>query len=106
MSLSPDNAYILGIWDCKTSQEVVEFIRRGIVEKQDLVKICENLMDFCMAPIGDTGMVGCDNMTVIIVALLNGKTPEEWYQSIAKKVADGIGPVAPADQGGCLNLNV
>ncbi len=38
-----------GIWDCQSSQAVVEFVRRGIAAKQDLDKICENMMDNCLA---------------------------------------------------------
>ncbi|CCJ30750.1 unnamed protein product, partial [Pneumocystis jirovecii] len=75
-----------GIWDCQTSQAVVEFVRRGIAAKQELHKICENLMDNCLASSSETGGLGCDNMTVIIVGFLQGKTKEEWYDMIAKRV--------------------
>jgi len=36
-------------------------------------------------------------MTMIIVGLLGGKSKEEWYQEIAKRVANGDGPVAPPE---------
>ncbi|KAH7564515.1 hypothetical protein BM1_01562 [Bipolaris maydis] len=81
-----------GIWDCQSSQAVVEFVRRGIVAKQDLASICENMMDNCLASNSDTGGVGCDNMTMIIVGLLQGRTKEQWYEDIAKRVANGEGP--------------
>ncbi|KAF7946782.1 hypothetical protein EAE96_009764 [Botrytis aclada] len=81
-----------GIWDCQSSQAVIEFVRRGIVAKQDLSKICENMMDNCLASNSETGGVGCDNMTMIVIGLLNGKTKEEWYDEIAKRVANGDGP--------------
>lgn len=86
-----------GIWDCQSSQAVVEFVRRGIVAKQDLSKICENMMDNCLASNSETGGVGCDNMTMIVVGILNGKTKEEWYDEIAKRVANGDGPCAPPE---------
>jgi len=38
-------------------------------------------------------------MTVAIIALLNGKTKDEWYQLVADRVANGDGPVAPPEFG-------
>ncbi|KAG5999613.1 hypothetical protein E4U54_001753 [Claviceps lovelessii] len=86
-----------GIWDCQSSQAVVEFVRRGIAAKQDLDKICENMMDNCLASNSETGGVGCDNMTMSIIGFLNGKTKDEWYEEIAKRVANGDGPCAPPE---------
>ena len=74
-------------------------MRRGIAAKQELEVICENMMDNCLASNSETGGVGCDNMTVAIVALLQGQTKEEWYSQIAKRVADGDGPCAPPESG-------
>lgn len=86
-----------GIWDCQSSQAVIEFVRRGIAAKQDLDKICENMMDNCLASNSETGGVGCDNMTMIIIGFLKGRTKEEWYEEIAKRVANGDGPCAPPE---------
>ncbi|RDL37887.1 putative protein phosphatase 2C [Venustampulla echinocandica] len=86
-----------GIWDCQSSQAVVEFVRRGIAAKQELSKICENMMDNCLASNSETGGVGCDNMTMTIIGLLRGKTKTEWYDEIAKRVANGDGPCAPPE---------
>lgn len=77
------------------SQSVVEFVRRGIAEKQELSYICENIMNHCLAPASDMSGIGCDNMTMMIVGILNGKTKEEWYNTISERVAKGDGPVAP-----------
>ncbi|KAL4809742.1 PP2C-domain-containing protein [Aspergillus unguis] len=77
-----------GIWDCQSSQAVVEFVRRGIAAKQDLYRICENMMDNCLASNSETGGVGCDNMTMTIIGLLNGRSKEEWYNQIAERVAN------------------
>lgn len=89
-----------GIWDCASSQRVIEFVRRGIAAHQPLNKICENLMDTYIST-GDNdfnpGSLGCDNMTMILVGLLQGKTQEEWYNMIATRVADGDGPCAPPE---------
>ena len=52
-------------------------------------------MDNCLSPTSQSGGLGCDNMTVIIVGLLNGKTKEEWYDMVAERVEKGDGPVAP-----------
>jgi len=51
-------------------------------------------MDNCLAPTSDGGGYGCDNMTVIIVGLLNGKTKEQWYDMVAERVSNKDGPVA------------
>ena len=93
------DADVTGIWDCQSSQAVVEFVRRGIAAKQELHKICENMMDNCLASNSETGGVGCDNMTMIVIALLRGKTKEEWYQEVADRVAKGDGPCAPPEYG-------
>lgn len=99
--ISEDDEFVVvacdGIWDCQSSQAVVEFVRRGIVAKQSLEAICENMMDNCLASNSDTGGVGCDNMTITIVGLLHGKTKEQWYEDIAKRVANGEGPCAPPE---------
>lgn len=99
--ISDDDEFLVvacdGIWDCQSSQAVIEFVRRGIAAKQDLSKICENMMDNCLASNSETGGVGCDNMTMIVIGLLRGKTKEEWYEEIAKRVANGDGPCAPPE---------
>lgn len=77
-----------GIWDCMTSEEVVEFVRQEIAKGSNLSKVCEDLMERCLAPDSEIGGVGCDNMTVIIVGILNGMTEEEWYEVIKKRVAE------------------
>lgn len=88
-----------GIWDCMSSQAVIEFVRRGIVAGQELHQICENIMDNCLASNSDTGGVGCDNMTVVIISLLHGKDKDAWYKTVADRVANGDGPCAPPEYG-------
>ncbi|KAI1136152.1 PP2C-domain-containing protein [Hypoxylon sp. FL0543] len=99
--ISDDDEFLViacdGIWDCQSSQAVVEFVRRGIAAKQDLDKICENMMDNCLASNSETGGVGCDNMTMIIVGFLRGRSKEEWYEEVASRVAKGDGPCAPPE---------
>ncbi|KAI9796534.1 MAG: Protein phosphatase 2C 2 [Piccolia ochrophora] len=99
--ISEDDEFLViacdGIWDCQSSQAVIEFVRRGVAAKQDLFRICENMMDNCLASNSETGGVGCDNMTMIIIGLLRGRTKDEWYDEVAKRVADGDGPCAPPE---------
>ncbi|KAI1865867.1 uncharacterized protein JN550_008125 [Neoarthrinium moseri] len=99
--LSDDDEFLVlacdGIWDCQSSQAVIEFVRRGVAAKQDLDKICENMMDNCLASNSETGGVGCDNMTMIVVGFLRGKTKEAWYEEVANRVAKGDGPCAPPE---------
>lgn len=106
--ISPDDEFLVvacdGIWDCESSQSVIEFVRRGVAAKQPLQTICENLMNKCLSNGSDTGGVGCDNMTMIIIGLLHGQTKEEWYDTIAKRVADGDGPCAPPDHSDGVEL--
>lgn len=83
-----------GIWDCLSSQQVVEVVRRGINDRKSLVEISEGLIDVCLAPSSGGSGIGCDNMSVIIVALLQGRTLEEWYDHIIEKK----GPISKSFQ--------
>ena len=85
-----------GIWDCLSSQQVVDFVRLHVSQGKDLAETAELLCDHCLAP--DTSSnagIGCDNMTVLIVALLHGRTKEEWQAWITDRVEQGHGYVTP-----------
>jgi len=109
-----------GIWDCMSSQQVVDFVRLKIFEGQELNQISEMLCDHCLAPesistdglrcggcakvycsdctdLVDSGSTstGCDNMTIIIVAILNGRTMSEWYTWITDCVRENYGYKTP-----------
>ncbi|XP_057377745.1 protein phosphatase 1G-like [Daphnia carinata] len=58
-----------GIWNSKTNQQVVDFVRPRLSQSKTLSQICEELFDECLSPntLGDG--TGCDNMTAIIVRL-------------------------------------
>ena len=59
-------------------------------------QICENIMEHCLAPdTHGTQGIGCDNMTMLIVAILNGKTEEEWYAMIKDRVENKCGYNTP-----------
>ncbi|KAH8998591.1 PP2C-domain-containing protein [Lactarius akahatsu] len=85
-----------GIWDCLNSQHVVDFVRREVAQGKLMGQICENIMEHCLAPDthGAQG-IGCDNMTILIVAILNGKTEEEWYAMIKDRVESKFGYNTP-----------
>ncbi|KAI1290760.1 putative protein phosphatase 2C T23F11.1 [Halotydeus destructor] len=67
-----------GIWDVLTNEEVVDFVRVRIAAKMPPEVICEELMTRCLAPDCQMGGLGCDNMTVVLVCLVNGKTYDEY----------------------------
>jgi len=72
-----------GIWDVMTNQEVIDFVRQRIATKMVPEQICEELLDNCLAPDCQMGGLGCDNMTVVLVCLLN----EQSYEDLAAKCA-------------------
>ncbi|KQJ91438.1 probable protein phosphatase 2C 70 isoform X2 [Brachypodium distachyon] len=71
VKLSEDDEFIVlacdGIWDCMSSQEVVDFVHEKLNTEDSLSAVCEKLLDRCLAP--ESGGEGCDNMTVILVQL-------------------------------------
>lgn len=76
-----------GIWDSMDNQEVVDFVRNKLCNGDRLGTICEQLMDFCLADTCNMSGVGCDNMTVMIVAFLRHRTEAQWYDWMASKKA-------------------
>ena len=75
-----------GIWDCLSSQQAVDFVRRAVANGDELGKICEDLMVKCLARDTETGGIGCDNMTVVIVALLAGRSIDDWRDWVRERV--------------------
>lgn len=80
-TITPEWEFIViacdGIWDVMSNQEVVTYIRENIAAGMEPEEICETLMMRCLAPDCQMAGLGCDNMTVVIVGLLNGGTYEE-----------------------------
>ncbi|KAJ7069808.1 phosphatase 2C-like domain-containing protein [Mycena amicta] len=86
-----------GIWDCLSSQQVVNFVRYQISQGKDLVQIGDMMCEHCLAPDTSSGAgIGCDNMTVLIVALLNGRTKEEWTAWVTDRVQNDYGYKTPS----------
>jgi protein phosphatase 2C family protein 2/3 len=69
-----------------SSQEVIDFVSTRIYQKLSLAQICEEIADNCLAPDCRSGL-GCDNMTVLICALLNGQTFDEWTKKISDRIS-------------------
>ncbi|KAF7732067.1 Protein phosphatase 2C 2 [Apophysomyces ossiformis] len=82
--------------------DVVDVIREEIAKRTPLDEICEIIIELCLAPESETGGVGCDNMSIMIVAILHGKTEEEWYdwmvsRASAAKKTDALGNTTSSD---------
>ncbi|KAJ1533164.1 Protein phosphatase 2C 2 [Cladochytrium tenue] len=88
-----------------------EFFVLACDDGATLAQISEVIMDHCLADDSDLGAYGCDNMTVVVVGILNGRTQEEWYalvreRFLAEKAAGAVPPpplngartAAPASQ--------
>ncbi|CAL9161850.1 probable protein phosphatase 2C 11 [Musa acuminata AAA Group] len=70
VELCDDDDFIVlacdGIWDCMSSQQLVNFIHEHINKETSLSAVCEKVLDRCLAP-STLGGEGCDNMTMILV---------------------------------------
>ncbi|XP_020099889.1 probable protein phosphatase 2C 11 [Ananas comosus] len=70
VDLCEDDDFIViacdGIWDCLSSQQLVDFVREHINTESCLSAVCERVLDRCLAP-STIGGEGCDNMTMILV---------------------------------------
>ena len=93
-----------GIWDCMTNQSAVHFVSQKIADGLDLPDICEAMMDACLASSSEMVSLGCDNMTVIIVAILRNKTKTEWAAGIKERyIASDIKPDFDLNNGDGVN---
>ncbi|WVZ77642.1 hypothetical protein U9M48_025487 [Paspalum notatum var. saurae] len=70
VELCDDDDFVIvacdGIWDCMSSQQLVDFIHERINKERSLSAVCERVLDRCLAP-STIGGDGCDNMTMILV---------------------------------------
>lgn len=72
-------------------------MRYQVSDGKELQEIGEMMMDHCLAPDTSSGAgIGCDNMTVLIIALLHGRTKEEWYTWVTERVKTEHGYKTPA----------
>ncbi|KAL9248507.1 putative protein phosphatase 2C 60 [Drosera capensis] len=70
VELCEDDDFIVlacdGVWDCMTSQQLVDFVHEKLSTESKLSAVCESVLDRCLAP-STAGGEGCDNMTMILV---------------------------------------
>ncbi|CCH60310.1 hypothetical protein TBLA_0C05140 [Henningerozyma blattae CBS 6284] len=76
-----------GIWDCLSSQDCVDIIHYAINNTtMNLNEISSKIIDVCCSPTTAGTGIGCDNMSIVIVALLkDGESIEEWSSRIRNK---------------------
>ncbi|CEP60643.1 type 2C protein phosphatase PTC3 LALA0_S01e15654g [Lachancea lanzarotensis] len=76
-----------GIWDCLSSQECVDLIHYGINRgDMNLEQISSRIVDVCCSPTTEGTGIGCDNMSIVIVALLKDEeSVEQWFSRIRSK---------------------
>ena len=88
---------VAGIWDSMSSQQVVNFIRYQVSKGKELTKIGEMICDYCLAPDTDLGDgFGCDNMSILIVAITHGRSKKDWYAWIKNRVKNNYGYNTPS----------
>lgn len=75
-----------GIWDCLTSQDCVDLVHYGLKQGLTLEEISSKIIDVCCSPTTEGTGIGCDNMSIIIVALLKEDEDETaWHKRIVAK---------------------
>ncbi|KAH8512753.1 hypothetical protein H0E87_006162 [Populus deltoides] len=93
-----------GIWDCMSSQQLVDYVREQLNTETKLSVICGRVFHRCLAP--DTnGGEGCDNMTMILVQfkkpVKSGPSTEQQPPSshqAMKRVCTGFVGVLPLER--------
>ncbi|KAK0074187.1 hypothetical protein PV325_008658, partial [Microctonus aethiopoides] len=86
-----------GVWSCMSSKKVVKFVNERINTTDKLSKICEELLDHCLAIPKETHE--CYNMSVILIKFKssNGITPESSNESI-KNIHNRLNNLALTDE--------
>ena len=80
-----------GIWDCISNEDLVYFISERIVAGKDMVTICEEVVDFCLAPntfIGAVGMLAPISDTFIIRMRQH---VDYYYGHVTGSFKEGVG---------------
>ncbi|KAL6309292.1 phosphatase 2C-like domain-containing protein [Sparassis latifolia] len=85
-----------GVWDCLKSQQVIDLVRLFVSQGKKLSKVCEDICQHCLAPNPLMGH-GDDNMTLMVVALLHGRTPQQWYEWVTKRTVSRHGYDTPKE---------
>ena len=83
-----------GVWDCFSPEDVINMIRYQISLGATLTQACTFMCNACVAPYQTFG-VGTDNITIIVVAFLQGRTRMEWMEWITERVRTNVGCTPP-----------
>lgn len=76
----------------------MDVIRLMISQGKDLAQVGEDICELCLAPDTNSGAgIGCDNMTILIVAILHGRTIEEWYKWVTERTQQKYGHPTPEE---------
>lgn len=67
-------------------QEVVNFVRLRLSQGMEPEDVCEDLMTRCLAPDCQMGGLGCDNMTVILICILQSGSWKEVILDIGEQL--------------------
>lgn len=78
-----------GIWDVLSSEEVVEFVVSRLEQEMEPGLICEELTTRCLATDYEL-VIGCDNMTVLLICYTRGRSWEEFCENIHSKNNRGL----------------
>lgn len=79
-----------GIWDVLSNEEVVEFIITRLEHNMDPGLICEQLTTRCLATDYEL-VIGCDNMTVLLICNTRGKSWVDYCTDIFQKNCKKLG---------------
>lgn len=90
-----------GIWDVLTNEEAIDLVRYALGTGMTPDKVCEDLLRTCLAPDCQMGGLGCDNMTVILVCLLNGQS----WGDYCSKIASALDSTVLEQKRGIINIS-
>jgi protein phosphatase 2C family protein 2/3 len=79
-----------GIWDVLKSKEVVDFVISHLEQYTEPGLICEQLTTRCIATDYEL-VIGCDNMTVLLVCHTRGRSWSEYCTDIFNKHTNLLG---------------
>ena len=72
--LEADDEFVVmgcdGVWEILSDEEICRFVQERLAVESKVSKVCEDLLDKCLAPDTTQG-VGCDNMSAIILKFKN-----------------------------------
>ncbi|XP_010265542.1 PREDICTED: probable protein phosphatase 2C 60 isoform X2 [Nelumbo nucifera] len=95
VELCDDDDFIVlacdGIWDCMSSQQLVDFVHEQLNSESKLSTVCERVLDRCLAP-STAGGEGCDNMTMILVQFNKPGESKASTESSSPSELAGVDP--------------